>query len=224
MRDPEKYSFRPRELLQEIISTWINLATDPKFLECVATDERSVGLERRRVGQGREGASELSLTVACLLSFSALFSSYRPAVFAKAARILRKRAILAEPSIRRFEELTRTLAALSESMQDLEAILGEIPDEFADQLMGVLMTVREHNQLKQSTLRLIAVLIALDRLSCLCAVSGSRPAPPVSSARGSRHDQSSAAQQESGPLQQHSAHGRSADRTAGAQGAHRGVD
>lgn len=70
-------------------------------------------------------------------------SSYRPAVFAKAARILRKRAILAEPSIRRFEDLTHTLAALSESMQDLEAILGEIPDEFSDQLMGVLMTVRQ---------------------------------------------------------------------------------
>ena len=140
VRDPDKYSFRPRELLQEIISTWINLATDEKFLECVATDERSVKpSDRGSVGKCVWSVWRLNCRRCLSVRF---FSSYRPAVFAKAARILRKRAILAESSIRRFEDLTRTLAALSESMQDLEAILGEIPDEFQDQLMGVLMTVR----------------------------------------------------------------------------------
>lgn len=34
--------FKPRELLNEIVGTWLHLAHDRTFLEKVASDERSV--------------------------------------------------------------------------------------------------------------------------------------------------------------------------------------
>ena len=78
--------------------------------------------------------------VRCALCPVCCISSYRPVVFAKAARILRKRAILNERTIVRFETLLGDLATVSESMQALDVILGDIPDEFADALMGTIMT------------------------------------------------------------------------------------
>jgi ubiquitin conjugation factor E4 B len=75
-------------------------------------------------------------------------SSYKPAIFAKAARILRKRAILPERSVARFEALTRELSHLSETLLALDDILGDIPDAYADGLMGTLM--QDPVQLPQS--------------------------------------------------------------------------
>lgn len=49
---------------------------------------------------------------------------------------------MSERSIVRFESLTRELSQLSETLLALDDILGEIPDEFADGLMGTLMQVR----------------------------------------------------------------------------------
>jgi ubiquitin conjugation factor E4 B len=106
VRDRDRYHFKPRELLQEIVGTWLHLASEKAFLEKVATDERS----------------------------------YKPAVFSKAARILRKRDILPERAVQQFEGHLRTLAELHESLQALESILGDLPDEFTDGLMGTLMT------------------------------------------------------------------------------------
>jgi len=40
VRDPLRYAFKPRELLQEIIGIWLHLATRKEFMEKVATDER----------------------------------------------------------------------------------------------------------------------------------------------------------------------------------------
>lgn len=47
----EKYAFKPRNLLQEIIGIWLHLAHEKEFLVKVATDERS---ERRKRKSGRE--------------------------------------------------------------------------------------------------------------------------------------------------------------------------
>jgi len=106
VRDRERYHFRPRELLQEIVGIWLHLAADSTFLEKVAADERS----------------------------------YKPGVFAKAARILRRRAILPERQVQQFEVHLRTLISVHESMQALEDILGDVPDEYLDALMGTLMS------------------------------------------------------------------------------------
>lgn len=46
---------------------------------------------------------------------------------------------MSERSIQRFEQLNATVEGLSENLTKLEEILGEIPDEFADGLMGTLM-------------------------------------------------------------------------------------
>jgi hypothetical protein len=47
---------------------------------------------------------------------------------------------MAERSILRFEHLNSEVEQLSENLLKLDEILGDIPDEFADGLMGTLMT------------------------------------------------------------------------------------
>jgi hypothetical protein len=42
VKNREKYAFKPRDLLQEIIGIWLHLAHEPEFLNKVASDERSV--------------------------------------------------------------------------------------------------------------------------------------------------------------------------------------
>ncbi len=61
-------------------------------------------------------------------------------MFAKAARILRKRDIVNERTVQRFESHLREVSELSESLLALDEILGDIPDEFTDGLLGTLMT------------------------------------------------------------------------------------
>jgi len=83
-----------------------------------------------------------------LLFFCCFSSSYQPSVFAKAARILRKRDILPARQVSRFEEHLRELSSLSESALALDEILGELPDEYSDGLLGTLM--QDPVQLPQS--------------------------------------------------------------------------
>lgn len=107
VQNRDKYAFKPRDLLQEIIGIWIHLGNaSQEFLTKVASDERS----------------------------------YQPDVFAKAARIMRKRAIMKERTIQRFEELNRQVEELQENLTQLEDILGDIPDQYCDALMGTFMT------------------------------------------------------------------------------------
>jgi len=106
VKDKEKYNFKPRELLREIVSTWLNLAHDKGFIEKVATDERS----------------------------------YRYPVFLKAARILHTRSLLPPRTVERFASLVDDVERASGELHELESILGEIPDEYSDALIGQLMT------------------------------------------------------------------------------------
>lgn len=66
--------------------------------------------------------------------------SYSNEIWMKAARTLRKRAILPESTIQQFEALSVRVAEINESISNLDDILGDIPDEYSDALIGTIMT------------------------------------------------------------------------------------
>jgi ubiquitin conjugation factor E4 B len=70
VQNADKYHFKPRDLLGDIIGIFVNLSTRPAFIEAVAADERS----------------------------------YSEAIFAKALRTVRKKAIISEMQCRKFDE------------------------------------------------------------------------------------------------------------------------
>ena len=47
--------FKPRELLNEIVGTWLHLAHDRTFLEKVASDERSVRERKLATAESTRG-------------------------------------------------------------------------------------------------------------------------------------------------------------------------
>jgi len=106
VRDPEKYGFRPRILLSEIIGVLIHLSSSLEFLEYIGKDERS----------------------------------YKPAVWAKATRTVRKKQILSVRDCAKFEQIVNQINQLAASATETEEILGDVPDKFLDPIMSTLMS------------------------------------------------------------------------------------
>lgn len=109
VKDPGKYNFHPKQLLLDIIGTFLNFARSESrrtaFLESVAEDERS----------------------------------YNPDVFARAQKFLRKKHMLRRADMELFDSTVAQVLELHSNLANLEAILGDIPDEFSDPLMMSLM-------------------------------------------------------------------------------------
>lgn len=107
LKDPEKYEFRPKKLLKQIVDIYVHLARGDKeniFPAAISKDGRS----------------------------------YNEQLFATAADVLRK---IGEDGrvIQEFVDLgTKAKIAASEAM-DIEAALGDIPDEFLDPIQYTLM-------------------------------------------------------------------------------------
>lgn len=107
LKDPEKYEFRPKQLLKQIVNIYVHLArgdTDGIFPSAIIKDGRS----------------------------------YNEQLFSAAADVLRR---IGEDGriIQEFVELgAKAKVAASEAM-DIEAALGEIPDEFLDPIQYTLM-------------------------------------------------------------------------------------
>ncbi|GBG72537.1 hypothetical protein CBR_g12108 [Chara braunii] len=108
VRDPEKYEFRPKELLTQIVDIYLNLErsdlTD-KFAVAVSSDGRS----------------------------------YRPEAFPEAAAVLRSRQLRPEEMIRAFESFGEKVKVCAAEAMDVEAMMGDIPDEFLDPIQFTLM-------------------------------------------------------------------------------------
>ncbi|CAN6574695.1 unnamed protein product [Malus baccata var. baccata] len=107
LKDPEKYEFRPKQLLKQIVYIYVHLAkgdSENIFPAAISKDGRS----------------------------------YNEQLFSAAADVLRK---IGEDGriIQEFIELgAKAKVAASEAM-DIEAILGDIPDEFLDPIQYTLM-------------------------------------------------------------------------------------
>ncbi len=65
--------------------------------------------------------------------------SYNAELFAKAKRIIEKRNLLSRADTARFEEIAKAAAAALEAEEAAEEDLGDIPDEFTDPIMSILM-------------------------------------------------------------------------------------
>lgn len=109
VKDPTKYNFRPRELLTDIVTIFINFASHEEhgrdFVQSVASDERS----------------------------------YDANLFKKAARFFRKKGLLPSSKLAQFDSIVRDIESVSASVADMEELLGDIPDQFLDPLMMTLM-------------------------------------------------------------------------------------
>ncbi|XP_077211467.1 putative ubiquitin conjugation factor E4 [Tasmannia lanceolata] len=107
LKDPEKYEFRPKQLLKQIVDIYVHLARGDEeniFPTAISKDGRS----------------------------------YNEQLFAAAADVMRK---IGEDGrvIQEFVELgAKAKVAASEAM-DIEAALGDIPDEFLDPIQYTLM-------------------------------------------------------------------------------------
>eukprot|EP00475_Leptophrys_vorax_P023220 TRINITY_DN3171_c0_g1_i1.p1 TRINITY_DN3171_c0_g1~~TRINITY_DN3171_c0_g1_i1.p1 ORF type:complete len:1000 (-),score=246.87 TRINITY_DN3171_c0_g1_i1:589-3549(-) len=109
VKEPEKYSFTPRVLLREIVGTFLNL--------CRVSERREEFL--RNVVQDER--------------------SYKPEVFRRALRFFRKKALIPSNDIIELDQVVVDLEKLAGSVQDLESMLGEIPEKYLDPLMQSLM-------------------------------------------------------------------------------------
>ncbi|KAK6129202.1 hypothetical protein DH2020_037032 [Rehmannia glutinosa] len=107
LKDPEKYEFRPKLLLKQIVNIYVNLAKGDKeniFPQAIIRDGRS----------------------------------YNEQLFDAAADVLRR---IGEDSrvIQEFVELGRKAKIAASEAMDVEAALGDIPDEFLDPIQYTLM-------------------------------------------------------------------------------------
>ncbi|KAL9380988.1 hypothetical protein Peur_026645 [Populus x canadensis] len=121
LKDPEKYEFRPKQLLKQIVHIYVHLArgdTENIFPAAILKDGRSYNEQ----------------VTSMLQSFHKLFIY----LFTAAADVLRR---IGEDGrvVQEFIELgTKTKVAASEAM-DAEVTLGEVPEEFLDPIQCTLM-------------------------------------------------------------------------------------
>lgn len=71
VKDPEKYKFRPRELLSDILQVYLNLSDQEGFVQAIAGDGRSYKPElfERAAGIARRKALKSETEISKLLSF-----------------------------------------------------------------------------------------------------------------------------------------------------------
>ncbi|TKY50213.1 ubiquitin conjugation factor E4 [Spatholobus suberectus] len=141
LKDPEKYEFRPKHLLKQIVHIYVHLArgdTNSIFPAAISKDGRSYN----------DQASFVGLLIYCIL-FSRNFivcitirkcnlTGNSVQLFSAAADVLHR---IGEDGriIQEFIQLgAKAKVAASEAM-DTEATLGEIPDEFLDPIQYTLM-------------------------------------------------------------------------------------
>lgn len=122
VENPQKYNFQPRVLLNDFVDIYLNLGSQPAFVEAVAADGRS----------------------------------YKPATFDKAARILQSRGLKSGSDIEAFQKLKEKIAIAKAVAEQAELDLGEIPADFEDPIMGILMedpvTLPSRHTLDRSTI------------------------------------------------------------------------
>lgn len=108
VQDPEKYNFRPKDLLSQICSIYVHLYSGDQegaFSRAVASDERS----------------------------------YRPEMFAEAARVLRQFGLLPEGEVMKLEQLASAVEEASKHLKQEEEFLANAPDDFMDPISCEIM-------------------------------------------------------------------------------------
>ena len=122
VKNPEKYDFDPKELLTKIVTVYLNLYKNESIIH--------------------EGADKMETdsekTLAEAISEDG--RSYKDEVFTMAIDVLSKYFLLSPTEIENFRKLQKAAKKAADDAVDLEADLGEIPDEFQDPLMCTLMT------------------------------------------------------------------------------------
>ena len=121
MKNPEKYKFDPKELLTKIVTVYLNLYKNESIIN-EGADKMDTGAEK---------------TLAEAISEDG--RSYKDEVFTMAIDVLSKHFLLSPTEIEIFQKLQKAAKKAADDAVDLEADLGEIPDEFQDPLMCTLM-------------------------------------------------------------------------------------
>jgi len=121
VKNPEKYKFDPKELLTKIVTVYLNLYKNERII--------NEGVDKM------ETDSEKTLAEA----ISEDGRSYKDEVFTMAIEVLSRHFLLSPTEIEIFQKLQQAAKKAADDAVDLEADLGEIPDEFQDPLMCTLM-------------------------------------------------------------------------------------
>ena len=121
VKNPEKYKFDPKELLTKIVTVYLNLYKNESIIN-EGADKMDTGAEK---------------TLAEAISEDG--RSYKDEVFTMAIDVLSKHFLLSPTEIEIFQKLQKAAKKAADDAVDLEADLGEIPDEFQDPLMCTLM-------------------------------------------------------------------------------------
>mmetsp|Transcript_1783 Transcript_1783/g.3729 ORF Transcript_1783/g.3729 Transcript_1783/m.3729 type:complete len:192 (-) Transcript_1783:134-709(-) len=106
VNDPDKYSFKPKELLALVVEIFMNLSAHPSFAAAVIKDGRS----------------------------------YDQKVLAKVHRLLRNHALKDEGYIAQFWAFVQRLKEMESDQMELDAQLGDVPEELLDPISFELMT------------------------------------------------------------------------------------
>jgi ubiquitin conjugation factor E4 B len=109
VKNPSKYNFTPKVLLREILGIFLNLAS------CA---ERRTEFLQKVVSDER---------------------SFKASVFKRALRFFSKRNLISSEDFTRFQDIVNELEKLSCSVQDLDEILADAPEDFLDPLMQTVM-------------------------------------------------------------------------------------
>lgn len=167
VRDPEKYRWRPQELLAELAHIYLHLSAADKqggsFVAAIAADQRSYheGLFSEAADVRRSEICVCAVLHAWLLSLlvctlhTAWWVQYlvHPTAASIAIRadanhrpptqVLRKYGLLSEEEVDAMEALGESVGLARLSAAQEEDVLGDVPDEFLDPLLGTVMRARE---------------------------------------------------------------------------------
>eukprot|EP01087_Luapelamoeba_hula_P019356 TRINITY_DN6399_c1_g1_i1.p1 TRINITY_DN6399_c1_g1~~TRINITY_DN6399_c1_g1_i1.p1 ORF type:complete len:1181 (-),score=268.98 TRINITY_DN6399_c1_g1_i1:450-3992(-) len=110
--NPEKYHFKPRELLTKLVDIYTHLSYSSH------TQQQSDVFAAAIARDGR---------------------SYSDDLFQRVVQLLRREGLRPEEVIQRFELVATKARESGAKDKDIESMIGDIPDEFTDPIMGTLM-------------------------------------------------------------------------------------
>ncbi|KAJ1477541.1 ubiquitin elongating factor core-domain-containing protein [Baffinella frigidus] len=143
--NPEKFSFKPKELLSLTSDIFLTLSTYPEFAPAVINDGRSFKPEFAPavINDGRSFKPEVLQKV---VKLQRAHASHDDAWLDKLERFTKTLEGLKADEIEienawldKLERFTKTLEGLKADEMEIEDALGEVPDEFEDPLMGTIM-------------------------------------------------------------------------------------
>lgn len=121
VKNPEKYEFNPKDLLTKIVTVYVNLYKTEEMIQ--GSSDNMEADSDKTFGEAicEDGRS------------------YKDEIFSMAVNVVSNHCLLSPTDIETFQKVQKVAKKAADDAVDLEADLGEIPDEFQDPLMCTLM-------------------------------------------------------------------------------------